>query len=91
MPQSYDIGDLVELGDEVRNRAGTLVTPTNIVLRVKAPSGTVTEYAPDADSTGIYHHDLLIVEAGDYVYRWTTTDPTMSDERVIHVRERRVP
>ena len=57
---------------EFRNIAGALADPTTVKIRVTTPSGVTTEYdLPPVvkDSTGKYHYDATITEAGKWLYR----------------------
>jgi len=57
----------------------TNVNPDAIMFKVKTPAGVVTTYTygTDAalvrDSTGVYHVDVSVAEAGEYVYRFWST------------------
>lgn len=75
---AYDIGDLVRCTGTFA-AAGTNVNPDAIMFKVKTPAGVVTTYTygTDAalvrDSTGVYHVDVSVAEAGEYVYRFWST------------------
>jgi hypothetical protein len=74
----YDIGDLVRCTGTFAS-SGTNVNPEAVMCKVKAPSGKVTTYTygTDAalvrDSTGVYHVDVSVAVAGDYIYRFEST------------------
>ena len=75
---AYDIGDLVRCTGTFAS-SGTNVNPDAIMFKVKTPAGVVTTltYGTDAalvrDSTGVYHVDVSVAEAGEYVYRFWST------------------
>lgn len=69
--------------DQVRLRAtftrlGALADPTAVTVTVKDPAGTKTVYTYAGsqivkDSTGVYHYDLTVNQAGTWTYRWRST------------------
>jgi hypothetical protein len=75
---AYDIGDLVRCTGTFAS-SGTNVNPDAIMFKVKTPAGVVTTltYGTDAalvrDSTGVYHVDVSVAEAGEYEYRFWST------------------
>lgn len=74
----YAQGGPVTLSTEVRDAAGNLTTPGDILLRVRKPDGTfLPDYtSPTADDTGKYHQDLSALDLaalGHYQYAWITT------------------
>lgn len=74
----YPLGAPVLVSTTVRDVSG-LVTPTTIVLAVRAPDGTTVSYnAPTATGTGAYSQQIPaadLPDAGHYTYVWTTTGP----------------
>ncbi|HVE24029.1 MAG TPA: hypothetical protein VNC22_01425, partial [Sporichthya sp.] len=76
----YDRGDTARLSLLVKDAAGALVNPATLTLTVRSPAGvdttTVSPAAPIVhDSTGTYHADVALTEAGVYTYQWETTVP----------------
>ena len=71
----YDKGDMVRIASNFKDIAGADVDPTTIIFRIKQPDGTVEaltyETDPEVvrDSTGKYHYDLSLDQAGEYQYR----------------------
>ena len=83
----YDIGDLVRLSATFTDLAGAPVSPSAVVLRVKAPDGTVSTPTPTNDGIGVYRHDLAVTQAGLWCYRWEGTGAvTAAGERTFMVR-----
>lgn len=75
---AYDIGDMVRCTGTF-TASGSSVNPAAIMFKVKTPAGVVTTYTygTDAalvrDATGVYHVDVSVAEAGEYVYRFWST------------------
>jgi hypothetical protein len=68
---SYYIGSLVRLSVVFTDLNAVLADPTTVVLTVIAPDRTVTTPGPVVhDSTGNYHFDLQITQAGTWNYEW---------------------
>ena len=89
---AYDIGDLVRCTGTFA-ASGSNVNPTAVMFKVKTPAGVVTTYTygTDAalvrDSTGVYHVDVSVAEAGEYVYRfWSTGTGQAASEGKFVVR-----
>lgn len=89
---TYDIGDTVTL--PVTFKVGTTVTdPTTVTLRVRKPSGTTTSYTyaggqVQKDSTGVYHYNLALDQAGDWEAEWVGTGAVVATEPVtLYVRQ----
>src|SRR5512146_976275 len=77
MADTYDKGDGCRISVAFTGAdAVTLLDPNTVVLKIKAPSGTVTTYTygVDAalvkDSVGNYHFDLELTAKGLWWYRW---------------------
>lgn len=71
------------------------VDPTTVTLIVQPP--TEDEFtlsgdanAPGAEDDGVFSAAHVITEAGDWNYRWETTDPMVVVQGVFHVRDRNV-
>ena len=79
MAEIYNLGDLVRVTCTFRTVASNaLIDPTEVYLSVRDPSGTVTTYQYSVsgitkDSTGVYHRDIDVDDAGDWYYRWHST------------------
>jgi hypothetical protein len=59
-----------------RNFLRQLADPTTVTLRYEDPSGNVTVVPAGSitnDSTGVYHYDLNVDEAGVWEYRFIGT------------------
>ena len=86
----YNIGDLLRLKTTFTSLTGTLVDPTSIQLKVKAPSGTVTTYTYPStvtkESAGVYYHDFAVTESGTHYYNWQGSGAfTAADESSFEV------
>ena len=74
MANTYDIGDQVRFSCAF-SVSGSATDPTPVALNVKAPSGNTAPYTYALaeiikDSTGNYHKDVAIDEAGIWIARW---------------------
>lgn len=94
----FDVGDLVRADVTFTNSAGNVADPTTVSVIYTSPSGTTTTktYITDSevvkDSTGKYHIDITIDEAGMWYYRWEGTGTLVAAvESFIAVRRNRVP
>jgi len=81
----------------VRNEAGALADPTDLMFAIKEPGDLVTEYvygvnvALVKDSTGIYHVYWDCVEPGYHFWRYEATGTiTAAEESSFYVRTSRV-
>jgi hypothetical protein len=73
MRNSYQAGNLVRLTMVATNTAdGSLLTPQTIDIKVKDPSGVITDLASSVvnDSPGNYHADFTPSLVGVYTYEW---------------------
>lgn len=77
---TYVIGTGVRLSVEVRDASGAAVTPSGIVLKVKAPNNAVTTPSVTSSATGDYYGLVTTALVGEYYYRWETTTPTTAIE-----------
>jgi hypothetical protein len=82
---NYDIGDMIRLSGSFTNSAGTATDPTTVTLKVKDPSGNIDTYTyalseVTKDSTGAYHKDITIDEAGQWYYRFVGTGTVAAAE-----------
>ena len=66
---AYTRGTLVRAQAVFANAAGTLVVPTSVTFRVRAPDGTVTTPAVSNPSTGVYTTDIDANAEGDWHWR----------------------
>lgn len=70
------MGAVAELTVNFYNDTCVLNDPTIVTLTVMAPDGSETVYSVPPivrDSTGVYHYDLALTEAGLYRYRWAAS------------------
>ncbi|HJT63078.1 MAG TPA: hypothetical protein VJ797_15520 [Burkholderiales bacterium] len=80
------VGDLRRVTAVFKNDAGTATDPTAVSFKYTKPSGTTTTlvYLTDAalvkDSTGNYHVDLSVTEAGWWHYRFIGTGAVQAVE-----------
>jgi hypothetical protein len=89
-----DVGDSVRLVATFKDFDGVARDPATVVLRVRKPSGEVLQPAvlhPQPGS-GTYYAELVLDEAGWWVYEWETTGvPTVVEGGEFHVSEKRIP
>ncbi len=64
----YTVGDVARETAEFRV-AGVLTNPTTITATVVAPDGTTSTPTPVQDSTGVYHVDVTVNQAGAWFVR----------------------
>lgn len=75
------IGSVVQISAYIKNLAGVLADPSALRLRVRDPSGTITNYvfgsAPEIVklAAGVYRADLVMSAAGKWTYRWEADAP----------------
>jgi hypothetical protein len=88
----YERGDTARIDLEVRHpTTNALVDPTGLVFDVLSPTMPVAEYVWQTDlelvhdSTGKFHFDLWLTDAGMWSYKWVTTDPNEVTGEKIHV------
>jgi hypothetical protein len=82
---TYNIGDLLRIRATFTDIAGAVADPTNVTLKVKAPSGTITTYTypgtVSKESNGIYYYDFPVTASGVHFYNWAGTGAyTAADE-----------
>lgn len=68
---AHDIGDVVGLGIEVKDSAGTLVNSAPVTLTVTLPDGTTSSPSPTNPTTGAYQASYTTTQAGRHTYKWT--------------------
>lgn len=73
-----DIGDEVIIETEVRVD-DVLFGPSSVTLTVTDPSGNVTNPSPNNPSVGLYNAIITVGEAGRWIWKWTTNNPTSVD------------
>ena len=78
MAASFDIGDVARIQVVVTNAGGTLVDPTEVILYLHAPSGSVGTYKYSTaqvqkQSTGTYYYNGTVTESGYHNSRWVGT------------------
>ena len=68
---SYTIGNYVRLTVEFRDAAGTLVDPTSVECRVRAPAPAPVTLTPQAarSSLGTYIAEVLVDRCGIWAFR----------------------
>lgn len=88
-PETHPVGDTVVLKATIRrNSDSALADPTNVLVAVTDPNGTVTTYTYLLSqivkvSTGIYTYDLLVPTAGFWSYKFTTTGAVVTASEVV--------
>jgi len=74
---NYTIGDLIRLLVTFQDTTGSFIDPSNLILRVKLPDGSVQEWTYPGDisqtATGKFQYDFLSTAAGTHRYRWEGT------------------
>jgi len=73
---TYEIGQLARLEVLFQDINGNQADPTTVSVLVQSPDGTQVNYNPPdvvRDGTGSYHFDLLVLQAGSYLYQWNGT------------------
>ena len=84
----YDVGDAVRLTAQFVNADGDPADPTEVTLTLQHPSGTQVITGPNSDGVGSYYYDLILNEAGTWMYRWAGTGAvTTAEEGQLEVRE----
>lgn len=82
-PNSEDvvIGQALRITASFTNVNGVLADPSALRIRVRAPDGTVTPYQYGSaaevvkESTGKYHANIAMLQAGTYKWRWEADAP----------------
>jgi hypothetical protein len=95
MPESFEVGQKKTITVTFCNAAGAAADPTGVTLEIRDPStGTRTTYTHGVDAalvkdtTGVYHFDLTLSAAGDWMFRWAGAGAIVAvDEGVISVRK----
>lgn len=73
---NYAANNLIRFSTVITQQSdGSLVDPTSVTLRVRDPSGTITDLSGSIihDSVGQYHADAAFVTGGTYTYEWQGT------------------
>lgn len=70
---TYDLGDTVALGIEVRDGDGVLADATAVTCTFTLPDGTTATGSVLHPSTGSYTVDYVPAQAGRYLVRWLAT------------------
>lgn len=60
----FHVGDIWVIAFTIKDRAGTLSDPTAVTLAVTAPDGTASAPTATKDSTGTYHANVALTQAG---------------------------
>lgn len=75
------IGQGIRLTAEFTNVNGALADPSALRVRVRSPSGVLTDYVYGAaaemvkESVGKYHATIVVPEEGHWTYRWEADAP----------------
>jgi len=73
---SYHISEGINLTGTFKTSSGTLVDPGPVVLWIREPDGTETDYAYDTEvskvSTGLYRMKFNPTQSGLHVYWFTS-------------------
>lgn len=75
------IGSVVQISAAIKNMAGVLADPSALRLKVRDPSGTITNYVFGNAAEivklapGEYRADLVMTAAGKWTYRWEADAP----------------
>lgn len=95
---TYDIGDRRRLSCEIRDETGTLADPTTVTFKMFEPDKVVTQYVygEDAqvykDSTGCYHVEWDITQAGTHWWRFEASGSIgVAEETQFRVRKTKIP
>ena len=78
MAASFDVGDVARIQTVVTNSGGTLVDPSEVLLYLAPPTGSVGTYtysggAVQKQSTGTYYYNGTVTAAGYWNVRWVGT------------------
>lgn len=72
MAEPYVVTTQIRVTGTFRSLAGALAD-TTAVCTVKAPDGTITTPSVVHDSTGVYHADITLDQAGMWYIEWQGT------------------
>lgn len=66
------VGDMARVSVIIKDVAGALADPTTLTFKLKPPTGGISSHTGDVvkESTGKYHYDVSLSEAGYYKFRW---------------------
>lgn len=67
---TYDVGTAVRLSVAFTDNTGTPADPSDVLLRVKDPSGETSLPSVTRDGVGLYHCDVVLSLTGNYFYRY---------------------
>lgn len=71
---TYDLGDLVPLGVEIRDTEGDLADATTVTVTVTLPDGTTSgPHTVTPSPTGVYQYDYTPSQVGRHGVRWVAT------------------
>jgi hypothetical protein len=86
MAEPYIVTTQIRTTGTFRSLAGALAD-TTAVCTVKAPDGTTTTPAVVHDSTGVYHADITLDQAGTWYIEWQgTVSVIAAGDAAINVR-----
>jgi uncharacterized protein YfaS (alpha-2-macroglobulin family) len=64
-------GNVIRFSIEIRTQADALYDPEHVAFRLQSPSGVAVRSATiSKNSTGKYHVDVKLTEAGRWRYGW---------------------
>lgn len=66
---NYQVGDGFVLTGTFYDIDGALADPTDVVMKVKDPAGTITELTPTNTSVGVYTGEFEATISGTYYWR----------------------
>jgi hypothetical protein len=69
----YAIGQVVHITGTIRDTAGTLYDPTDVVANITDAAGVTTTNAATKDSVGVYHYDYTPTVAGNFSWWFSAT------------------
>ena len=78
MASAFDIGDVVRIQTVITDSAGTLTDPSEVLLYLHMPSGSVGTYTYSAGSVqrqaaGSYYYNGTATSSGYWNVRWVGT------------------
>jgi len=89
----YDVGDLIRIRFESRvneeeiSPQNELTDPTDLILKIKEPDGTISTFTFSESPTtiirsslGKFYYDFDITQEGRHYYKWNATGVAQSSE-----------
>lgn len=90
----FDIGDVARIQTVITTSAGVLIDPSEVLLYLAQPSGTVGTYTYSAgavqrQSAGTFYYNGTVTQAGYHNVRWVGTGAAdFGDQSRFFVRTR---